>query len=319
MEQQIVVMKGFEGFADRMQVLSHCINYCKVNDAVLCVDWRDEMWGQGTLDFWDYFEIVGIATISLDDVVKEIDLGASIVPNCWTKKLIVDPPTRSSLSEAFSGPLNKITYEKVDGDIVVASVGLHRMFHSNNLVENIRLKLQVATKIQERLENYFLPCTVVHLRGTDRFDTSLVDQCFKEFSELPLHCKARTYVISDMSDLIAAWIEKVPDAEILNKGSAILSLPNAVKQGSHQYAEEILEYYGVSKFDLNLDTLIEFIGLCFATDAIGSEKSTYFSLSRFMNKEGVDALSKWLHGYKPQKKSLPKPSLIMPVSDSIVA
>lgn len=299
-------MKGFEGFADRMQVLSHCINYCKVNSAALCVDWRDEMWGQGVLDFWDYFEILGIETISLDDVVIGIDLGASIEPKGWTKKLIIDPPTRSSLNEAFSGPLNKITYEKVEGDIVVASVGLHRMFHSNNLVENIRFRLNIAEKIKARLDNYFLPCTVVHLRGTDRFDASLIDQCIDKFDELPLHCKARVYVVSDMSNLIDAWIEKVPNAEILNKKSAILSLPNAVKQGSHQYTEEILEYYGISKLDLNLDTLIEFMGLCFATDAIGSEKSTYFSLSRFINKEGVDAISSWLHGYKPQKRSLLK-------------
>ena len=57
---QILLLKGWEGFADRLQVLSHCINYCKVNQAAICVDWRDNMWGQETFDFHDYFEIIGI-------------------------------------------------------------------------------------------------------------------------------------------------------------------------------------------------------------------------------------------------------------------
>lgn len=306
MKKQIVVMKGFEGFADRLQVLSHCIHYCKLHGAVLCVDWRDEMWGQGTFDFWDYFEIIGIPTISIEALALEIEGGASIEPASWTRELLLSPPTRNTLSENYSGPLNKITYEEVSGDIVVVSVGLHRMYHSNNLVENIRLKADVAAKIQARLSDFYLPCTVIHLRGTDRFDPTLIDQCLLKFNDLPLHCKARTYVISDMPDLIESWREKVPDSEILNKESSILSLPNAVKKGSHQYAEEILEFYGVSKFDLNLDTLIEFLGLCFASDAIGMEKSTYYSVARFISNEGVEAISAWMHGYKPQRKSLLK-------------
>ena len=59
-DQQILVVKGWEGFADRLQALSHCMNYCIKYNAAICIDWRDYMWGQDNEDFSDYFEIVGI-------------------------------------------------------------------------------------------------------------------------------------------------------------------------------------------------------------------------------------------------------------------
>lgn len=303
MKKQIIVVKGFEGFADRMQILSHCIQYCKVNDALLCVDWRDDMWGQGHLDFWDFFEIVNVPTITLSDVVNQIDAGVSVEPACWTKKLIAEPFTRNCLNESYYGPLNKLDYEHVDGDVVVVSNGI-RMFHSSNLIDNIRLRQDVAIKIQARIKNYFLPCTVVHLRGTDQFDEALIGQCLDKFKELPLHSQARSYVISDMPDLIKKWLEGMPSSEVANKDSTIFMLPNLLKKGSHQHTREILEFYGANKFDLNVDAITEFICLCFASDAVGSEKSTYFSLSRFLNQEGTDAIAKWLHGHKPENKSL---------------
>jgi len=302
MKKQIVVVKGFEGFADRMQILSHCIQYCKVNDALLCVDWRDDMWGQGHLDFWDFFEIVDVPTITLNEVVNQID-GLSIEPACWTKNLIEEPFTRNCFSERYFGPLNKLDYEKVAGDIVVVSNG-KRMWHSSNLIDNIRLRQDIAIKIQARIKNYFLPCTVVHLRGTDQFDEASINQCVNKFKELPLHSQARSYVISDMPDLIKKWLEGMPNSEVANKDSTIFMLPNLLKKGSHHLTKEILEFYGANKFDLNLDAITEFICLCFASDAIGSEKSTYFSLARFLNNEGTDAIAKWLHGYKPENKSL---------------
>jgi hypothetical protein len=37
----VLLMKAMEGFADRFQVLAHCIRYCKKHNTALCVDWSD--------------------------------------------------------------------------------------------------------------------------------------------------------------------------------------------------------------------------------------------------------------------------------------
>ena len=68
--KQVVVVKGCEGFADRLQSLSHCLQYCLQNNAAICVDWRDDLWGQQTRDFADYFEVVDVSYLTLDDVAQ---------------------------------------------------------------------------------------------------------------------------------------------------------------------------------------------------------------------------------------------------------
>lgn len=309
MNKQIVVMKGVEGFADRFQVLSHLINYCKVNDAILCVDWRDDMWGQGTLDFWHYFMIKGIKCIKLENVIELVKKGATMTPPHWNLQNLIDPPNRTIIHDRYVGPIMKTTYEKVPGEIIVTNSRGHRMYHSDNMCENICLRPEIAEIVKKRLENFYLPCTVVHLRGTDRYAESLIDDCLTKFNDLPPHAKSRVYVVSDMKDLIEQWIAKVPQTQLLNKESRILRLPFETKRGSHQQQPEVLDFYDVTKHELNIDTITEFIGLAFATEGIGLEKSLFYQMPRFMNKEGPESVGRWLNGWQPQRKSLKASSL----------
>jgi hypothetical protein len=304
MNKQVVLMKGVEGFADRLQVLSHLIHYCKMNDAILCVDWRDDMWGQGKLDFWHYFIIKGVNCIELNEVVELVRKGAILTPNHWNLQNLIDPPNRTLNHDRYIGPIMKNSYEKISGEIIITNSRGHRIYHSDNMCENICLRPEIAEIIKKRFEHFFLPCTIIHLRGTDRYDTQMIDDCFKQFQDLPPHARCRVYVTSDMKDLIDKWIEKVPQSQLLNKESRILQLPFETKQGSHQQSAEVLEFYGVTKHDMNIDTITDFVGLFFATESIGVDKSLFFKMTRFMNKEGPESLSHWLGGWQPQRKSL---------------
>jgi hypothetical protein len=304
MSKQIVVMKGVEGFADRLQVLSHLINYCKVNDAILCVDWRDDMWGQGTLDFWHYFMIKGIKCIKLENVVELVRKGAKMTPPYWNLQNLIDPPNRTIIHDRYVGPIMKTTYEKVPGEIIVTNSRGHRMYHSDNMCENICLRPEIAEIVKKRLAEYYLPCTVVHLRGTDRYEESFMGETLENLKTLPPHAKSRIYVVSDMKDLIDKWTNLVPQTQLLNKNSNILKLPFETKRGSHQHSSEVLDFYGVTKHEMNIDTITEFIGLAFATEAVGLEKSLFFQMPRFMNKEGSESIARWLGGWQPQRKSL---------------
>ena len=303
---QIVVMKAWEGFADRLQVLSHLINYCLVNQAILCVDWRDKNWGQGKWDFSDFFELIGMPVITIEKVSKMEN--AKIVPSCWTLETIEKPMTALQLQDKFTGPIMRNNFGKIEGDIIVTNGKGFRKFFAGNIIENIRFTKPVADVIQRKLQHFYLPATVIHLRGTDRYNHELINTWFKEYDTLMPHSKARVYHISDSTDLINEWTKKVTQSELCIKDTSILKIPTVTKCGTHQLTEEALEFYSVTKYELIIDALADFMALSFATDAVGNEKSVFFEMARLISGFGPKLTGDILHGYQPQKKSLPRPT-----------
>jgi len=303
---QIVIMKAWEGFADRLQVLSHLINYCLVNKAILCVDWRDENWGQGKWDFSDFFEIIGMPVIPLE-MVNDIE-DAKIVPSCWTKEFIEKPMSRLCLRKEFICPIMCDSSQKIEGDILVTNGNGFRKYDCENIIGNLRFKPNVANLIKQRLSNFYLPATVIHLRGTDRYSPELMNTWLKQFDTLMPHSKARVYHVSDSKDLIEELLKKVPYSEPCIQNSSILKIPHSTKQGTHQLSTETLEFYDVTKYDLIIDALADFLALAYATDAIGFQKSVYFEMARHISKYGPELTGMLLNGYEPQRKSLPRPT-----------
>jgi len=301
-KQQIVVMKGWEGFADRLQMLSHCLHYCKVNNAALCVDWRDYMWGQLDMDFSDYFEIIGIPVVSLADVLERVASGASVLPAAFDKDSLAAEPNESIHFPVHVSPISN-KYEKVAADIVVNNGKGLRMWHIDNLISNIRLKKPISDIICARLSGLECPYTAIHLRGTDRLSNLSCVEAIKSaaalIKEQPPHVKARQYVISDMQAMIDFWLADESSARILYKDLAIYKMPLG-KQGTHQLCAATLDFYGVKKHDMNIDTITDFLIICFANWSFGNSKeSTFTSLAAFMRQGGKKGLAKWLHGFEP--------------------
>jgi lipoprotein signal peptidase len=65
----IVLFKGWEGWCDRLQVLTHLINYCLKYDAKLCVDWEDMVWGGDEFVFFRPVFNVADASISVSVIL----------------------------------------------------------------------------------------------------------------------------------------------------------------------------------------------------------------------------------------------------------
>lgn len=303
--QQIVVMKGWEGFADRLQILSHCLHYCLLNKAAICIDWRDYMWGQETLDFSDYFEIVDIPVIPLSDVLERIKNGATISPPAWNLETMASVPNESIHFDQYKSTINN-SYTRINSEIVVNNGKGLRMWHIDNLISNIRLKKPMAELISGRLVNLESPFTAIHLRGTDRLSNLTVEAAIKSAVDSlnlqPPHIIARMYVLSDMNSMINLWTSKFPQTRKLYKDYEIYKLPNGT-QGTHQLPKEALEFYGVKKHTMNIDTITDFLIICFANWSFGNSKeSTYTNLAAFMRQGGKIGISKWLHGFQPTNK-----------------
>ena len=301
MAQQIVVMKSGVGFVDRLQALSHIIEYCIINKAVLCVDWRDYSWGQGQWDFHDFFEILGIYTIPLDIVTRIIN--AKVVPVCWTNELIKIPLQKHINTVEYSGPIMQEGYKKIEGDIIVTNCKGYRYYHTRNILTNIRFKKNISDLIQQRLLNYYLPATVVHLRGTDRFTPDVIDILVNEYNLLDEESKKHVYHISDSVELMNEWTKKVPYSQLCNSNCSILQITDTSKKATHLMNSSELDSFGIRKYELIIDSLADFVALTFATSAVGQTKSVFFEVARKLAKYGgPDAIAAWLNGYKPRTK-----------------
>jgi hypothetical protein len=293
-------MKAFEGFCDRLQVLSHLLHYCLTFNAAICVDWRDENWGQGHRDFSDYFDIVGVNIIQWQDITDT----KSIVPACWTMETLRMPMNKSFLGDEYIGPLMKETVKRIEGDIIVSNGRGFRKYHCNTIVKNIRFKPDIVNIMKERLTNFYLPCTVVHLRGTDRYDESTIHKLFEKYNNLMPHSKKRIYIVSDSKKMVDVWLQRFPNGELLHKNSCALKLPAELKCGSHQLSSEILEFYGIDKYSLIAESLTDFMALCYSTDIIGDEKSTFYTMPCFIKQLAPEAIAQMMPGFIPQRKSL---------------
>lgn len=307
--KQIVLMKGWEGFADRLQVLSHCLEYCKRNNAAICVDWRDMMWGQNEKDFSDYFEIIGIPTVSLETIIDKVKSGATVLPAAFNIESITNPPNKSIHLSRYSTPILN-GYKFVNADIIIDNCKGLRTWHLENISSNLRLHEDVANIIKCRFNTLEGPFTAIHLRGTDRLTDKNIKLAIKpaidDLMAKPPHVRSRLYIISDMKEMIDAFIEEFPNAKTINTDSQIFKIISD-SQGTHQLPKEVLEFYGVEKHLMNIDTLTDFFLLCFSNWIIANSKQSLFtSMATFMRQAGAVQLGQMLHGFTLKTKALPK-------------
>ena len=290
---QIVVMKGWQGFADRLQLLSHLLNYCKKNNATICVDWRDKIWGQEVEDFSDYFEVIGIPTITIQEVVEKAKSGASIYPSTWTLEMLEKPST----IEAYDDKYKLLLTEKntvFPGDILVTcSKGL-RQWSSIILGDHLRFKHSIADEIISKL-NVQRPYCLVHLRGTDRGVEGLFEMYVEGYNNIQPDRKENTYIISDSPTYIRKWLELFPNSKMAIQNPPVLQLPDAGK-GTHLIGSDDLAALGIKKHDLNINLLTDFMLYGFSNINVGFSESAFVIMGRLFSKSGVP--KKWL-GWEP--------------------
>ena len=290
---QIVVMKGWQGFADRLQLLSHLLNYCKKNNATICVDWRDKIWGQEVEDFSDYFEVIGIPTITIQEVIKKAKSGASIYPSTWTLEMLEKPST----IEAYDDKYKLLLTEKntvFPGDILVTcSKGL-RQWSSIILGDHLRFKHSIADEIISKL-NVQRPYCLVHLRGTDRGVEGLFEMYVEGYNNIQPDRKDNTYIISDSPTYIRKWLELFPNSKMAIQNPPVLQLPDAGK-GTHLIGSDDLAALGIKKHDLNINLLTDFMLYGFSNINVGFSESAFVVMGRLFSKSGVP--KKWL-GWEP--------------------
>ena len=96
-----------------------------------------------------------------------------------------------------------------------------------------------------------------------------------------------------MSSLTEEWLALHPESHIIDETAPVLKIPPG-KQGTHMLLEEVLEFYGITKHELNINTITDFLVIAFASWGVGHGESTFTRLATFLRQGGAIGISKWL-------------------------
>jgi hypothetical protein len=303
MNKQIVITRSLQGFADRLQILSDAIEYCKRNDAALCVDWRDVAWGQTDKNFDDYFDLIKVESVTIEQVVQRLQEGATIYPDTWNAENIREPMTKVAKIVNGAAKFNG-NYKKLNYDIIIIA-DEDRTFHISNMIVNIRLKPDIQNIIIEKIRHLILPYTCIYIRGTDRLKIDpeeAIDSLIQKYDNLlPFRKEQQCYVLSDMIAMIEKLKEKIEKAEIACPDNVIYKLDRNNMKGTHFIDKKVLAHYGLTKHEMNISTITDFIILAMAETRVTNEtKSIFYGMSEFIyNLSDSEGIGLWLGGFTP--------------------
>jgi len=307
----IVLFKGWEGWCDRLQVLTHLINYCLKYDAKLCVDWEDMVWGGNEFGFNEVFELIGVKTASKNDVLRAmIQQDAKIESPAWTwEDAYYKMPGvrghligRTTATQYISSVMKFGDVPRVDADVIITNGDGERTYDVETFLKHVRLRPWVIEGIKSILSDFDPNSIVIHLRGTDRPEEKFVSSAInvlKDEHRLPI------YAITDDRKLWDEFKAGVPHARLLNPNSTSLRIKVNEKMGIHFAKPSELKAQGITKKQLLIELLADWFALSLATSGFGREVSTYFQMARRLHLAGNDVISQNLFGgWMPTRKTL---------------
>lgn len=298
---KFVVLRGAAGWGDRLQCLLQAIGYAKKTKRYLVIDWRDSEWCHDQKTSADYyFNFVGIKTFEVQAFLSYYAAfkdEVSVVKKIWKPYLedaSIDLYKKALYLDEEQKSLQKICdfeQEDFEEDIVVYSgVGFRGFAYSD--FQHVHPAPWVINRIHLSGLDSLLgsrPYNVVHLRGGSKKwaggDGSgakeYVDNINDKFPSLDkyLDCLWQSYqdiqsknssqdvnlfLLSDSPWLAEQWFKKFQVGTYI---SIVYDGP-MVSSGIHRASGEVLSKYGLSKIDLNFETLRDFAIMCNAQNII---------------------------------------------------
>lgn len=244
-----LIVKGWEGFSDRLQCLSYAVTCALRYNRVLYVDWTDDIWGNS---FYDYFYFENLEYI---DDYRKIPKCVTTYPHFWNNKHML--PANSWVYDMKDQLVFDIAKTKEFTDVWVQPGIGYREYDMPLLTKYLRVRPDIVSEVYSQC---ITDLPVVHLRGTDRNYT--IDDWNRVRQQAPV-----AYVLSDDTTLIERWMSESPD-------SIVISTP-----------ETNVTHFStnVNKHQYNIKLLREFFILgCAKTAYALNENSLYYQMSKII-------------------------------------
>ena len=270
-----LIGKGWEGFCDRLQCASHCIDIALHYNRILCIDWTDRIWTHDDRNFYSYFDLVGIPYVTS---VGQVPLQLETYPALWQGDLgrLADEWLYDRKAEIAFDATERNHHQPI---WVYPGIG-HRYYDFVRLHNQMRFRPEIAAEIKCLIEDVPTGLPVVHLRGTDR---AIPEGRWDELRR----AAPVAVVVSDDSALVARWRAESPDSIVVSDVLAPNIASNGAGIGTHKTDPLTLKNQGLDKHQLNLRLLADFIIMARAPQAhaINSD-SLFFSMARFFGQCG---------------------------------
>ena len=177
-----VILKGVEGFGDRLQCLLQAIRYCKATQRCLVVDWCDSDWTHDqSIPFDYYFELVGINSLSFTNFSELLSRQSSysVFPEAWASRLSESGFESFIRHLEYALPDNGACIDAIatgkapdfDAEVVVYPGIGPRAFACSDIC-HIQLQERLLWSIQKRVDQFQFEVNqydVVHFRGGRKF------------------------------------------------------------------------------------------------------------------------------------------------------
>lgn len=255
-----IIAKGWEGFCDRLQILSNCIDVAISTGRTIHVDWNDRIWTHDNRGFFDYFNIVGLPVVTL---LTEIPYMREVHPVFYKGGLGLQT------DEWMYDIKHHLVFDATNTEKVLVNCGIGFRTHNfNTLIKHLRIVEEVKICIKSALLKVPQELPVVHLRGTDR---PVDETCWEDLrSRVPIAA-----VVSDDLLLGARWMKESPSS-ILLSNSLIDSLI-----APHKLSAEALANFNLTKHQLNIGLITDFFVIAQASTAYTlNNSSLFFQMAR---------------------------------------
>lgn len=267
MTTRYLLVKAYVGFGDRLQCLSHAINYATKFSRTICIDWTNAIWSDGTLGFETFFDLCNVPMI-LPEAFYQSDF-SSVAPLAWANQLDRRADSKFIYKEAYYCPLTDQDY---DAQVLVFSSREFRIFYQSNL-SLLRVKREFRNLIVAELKKFAEFRTVVHLRGTDRNGPAMHDAYLEKIAlNMPDDsAKEPLLVVTDCQQLFQRFQARYP--------LAVLRTPRL-----EQFTDSLGTHFQAvtSKRDFNLQMLIDFFLIMYAETSICDGESLFSKMGRFI-------------------------------------
>jgi len=270
-----LLVKGWCGFADRLQCMSAAMTYAKKHKRIVCVDWTDVIWKGDTpnMNFDTFFELTceGVSTIGLDELLQKKEL--SIYPPVW-KGQLEKRPDLYMYEKPYQIDLD--ADPKHEEDILVYTSTELRTYNKDNICDCIRIKELYRSTIIQKLIQYQGYKTVVHLRGSDRVKPEQYEEYIKKNFEPKMKDKTNetVLIVSDTESLFKYFQKTYPNS--------IVRTPNTSYTSSSDPIKTLHQDGSIDKYDFNTQTLIDFFIIMYANECIHDENSLFSNVPRFI-------------------------------------
>lgn len=230
-----IVLKGFEGFGDRLQSLLYCIKYAKHTQRILAIDWTDYMWCENDNENFEHYlklEDVNYIEYHKFAIIYEkynSKMNFSIFPSIWKNKVLKRPDNYMyEKNYTFLKTFNDIIINKENDyneDIVIFASVQTRIYNCKLFYKHIRLQTNVVEYIHNHpfykniIQNQKSYISI-HLRGGDRMIENM-EHSFSNYSY-------------NYNDYIKSIIEKLSQRSTKIKDLLIVSDSNTLLEKCHE-------------------------------------------------------------------------------------